>query len=145
MAVGDVIIFDKAVKPLLDNTHDLDTDEFKLAICDNTLTPTKAMLTPALSDFTQVGVAGTYVLDGQILAVTLTELNEITKLDFTTNPTWLLNALNDIDAFWGIVYNNTNVGKEAIAFVDLGGPFDMQTDDLIVSWHPDGVLDMINL
>jgi len=145
MAAGDLIFFNKAITALLNGTHDLDTHEFKVAICDNTVTPVKTELSPAFTNYTEVGIAGSYITGGTVLVVSLVELNGITTLDFTNNPTWLLNVLNDVDAFWGIVYNNTNVGKEALAFIDLGGPFDMQIDTLTITWHPDGVFDMLGI
>ena len=113
MATGDVIIFDEAKLALLDGTHDLDTHTFKVAICDNTAVPAAATATPVLADFTQVGAAGSYVSGGTALTVSLTEAEGTVTYDFTNNPTWAQHASNDTDAYWGIIYNDTNVGKEA--------------------------------
>ena len=54
--------------------------------------------------------------------------------DSATNPTWAQNASNDVDAFWGIIYNDTDVGNRAFAFVDLGGPVDMSAGALTITW-----------
>ena len=138
MATGTLLIFDEAKKALLDGTHDLDTHSFKCAILDNTTTPTVADTTPALADYTQVGTAGTYVSGGTALTVSLTEAAGTVTYDFTNNPTWAQDASNDVDAYWALVYNDTNVGKEAIGFVELGGPVDMSAGALTVTWNAGG-------
>ena len=139
MARGDVTVFDEAKLALLDGTHDLDTDTLKLAICDNTTAPTAGTATPALGDFTQVGSGGSYVAGGTTLTISLTESAGTVTFDSTTNPSWAQNASNDTDAYWGILYNDTDAGDAAIAFVDLGGPVDMTAGDLTVTWNASGI------
>ncbi len=139
MATGDFTVFDEAKLALLNGTHDLDTDTIKVAICDNTAAPAAGTATPALGDFTEVGTAGTYVAGGTALTISLTEAAGTVTFDATNNPTWLQNASNDVDAYWGIVYNDTNVGKEAIGFLDLGGPVDMSAGDLTITWNASGL------
>jgi len=117
-----------------DGTHDLDTDVLKVAICDNTTTPTAAQATPALGDFTEVGTVGSYIAGGTALTVSLTEVGGTVTLDFTNDPTWLQNASNDVDAYWGIIYNDTDAGDAAIGYVELGGPVDMSAGDLTLTW-----------
>lgn len=138
MAQGDLVIFDEAKLALLNGTHDLDTHTFKVAILDNTATPAASTATPVLADFTQVGSAGTYVSGGTALTVSLTEAAGTVTYDFTNNPVWLQDASNDVDAYWALVYNDTNAGKEAIGFVDLGGPVDMTAGDLTITWNAGG-------
>jgi hypothetical protein len=139
MAVNDVTVFDETKLALLDGTHDLDTHSFKVALCDNTVAPTAATATPVLADFTQVGTGGTYVLGGTALTTTLTEAAGTVTFDATNDPQWLQDAGNDTDAYWGIIYNDTNVGKEAIAFVDLGGPVNMTAGNLTITWNANGI------
>lgn len=139
MAQGDITIFDEAKLALLNGTHDLDTDVIKCAILDNTTTPTAADATPTLSDYTQVGTAGTYVAGGTALTISLTEVGGTVTFDATNNPTWLLDASNDIDAYWGLIYNDTDATDAAIGFVDLGGPIDMTADDLTITWNGTGI------
>lgn len=139
MAQGDLTVFDEAKLALLDGTHDLDTHVIKVAICDNTVAPTAGTATPALGDFTQVGTAGTYVAGGTTLTISLTEAAGTVTFDATNNPTWLQHASNDTDAHWGIIYNDTDAGDAAIAFVDLGGPVDMSAGDLTITWNASGI------
>ena len=138
MAAGDVTIFDEAKLALLDGTHDLDTHTFKVAICDNTTAPTAATATPTLADFTEVGSAGSYVAGGTALTVSLTEAAGTVTYDFTNNPSWAQNASNDVDAYWGIIYNDTDVSDSAVGYVDLGGAVDMTAGDLTITWNASG-------
>ena len=141
MAVGDITVFNEAKAFLLDGGFE-STDDIKVAICDNTTVPAAATVTPALGDFTQVGTAGTYVAGGTslgTLGAMVTESAGTMTFDSATNPTWAQDALNDVDAYWGIIYNDTDAGDRAIAFVELGGPVDMSAGDLTVTWNASGI------
>ena len=141
MATGDVIVFDEALEYLLDGGFEA-ADDIKCAILDNTVTPIAAFATPALADFTEVGVAGSYVAGGislGSLSTAVTEAAGTMTFDSATNPTWAQDALNDVDAWWGLIYNDTDVGDRAIAFVELGGPVDMTAGDLTITWNGNGI------
>lgn len=141
MARGDLIVFEEAKAKMLSGDW-ASTDHMYCAICDNTTTPVAATATPVIGDFTQVGAAGTYVTDGTDLgaiSALVTEAAGVMTFDSTTNPTWAQHASNDVDAYWGIIYNFTDAGKDAIAFVDLGGPVDMQAGDLTITWNASGI------
>lgn len=118
------------------------TDEFYCAICDNTATPAADTATPVIGDFTQVGTGGTYV-DGGLtlgaLSVLVSQSGAVMTFDSATNPTWAKHASNDTDAYWAIVYNYTDAGKDCLCFVDLGGPVDMTAGALTVTWHESGI------
>jgi hypothetical protein len=141
MARGDVTIFQEAMAKMLDGDW-ASSDHFYLAICDNTTTPAAATGTPVLGDFTEVGTGGTYVTGGTdlgTLASLVTQAAGTMTFDSATNPTWAQDAGNDTDAYWGIIYNYTDAGKDALAFVDLGGPVDMTAGDLTVTWNVSGI------
>jgi hypothetical protein len=59
--------------------------------------------------------------------------------DSSTNPTWAQNASNGTGAYWAIIYNYTDAAKDALAFVDLGGPVDMTAGDLTITWNGSGL------
>jgi hypothetical protein len=142
MASGDVVVFNTAKEWLMDGTFDLDTNTFKLAICDNTTAPTAATATPTLSDFTEVGSAGSYTAGGTTLTVTWVESAGTVTFDSSTNPSWAQNGSNDTDAYWGIVYQSglhNGVTDAALAYVDLGGPINMQSGSLTVTWNASGI------
>ncbi|RPI56279.1 MAG: hypothetical protein EHM49_00690 [Deltaproteobacteria bacterium] len=141
MARNDVKVFDEALAKL----HDGDwasTDHFYCAICDNTVAPAIDTGTPTLSDFTEVGSGGTYVAGGTdlgTLATLVAEAAGVMTFDSATNPTWAQNAGNDVDAYWGIVYNYTDAAHDALLFVDLGGPVDMTAGTLTITWNASGL------
>jgi len=141
MATGDFIVFEEAKEYLLDGGFEA-ADIIKCAILDNTATPIAAFATPTLSDFTEVGVAGTYVAGGTSLG-TLTsmtaEAGGVMTFDSTTNPTWAQDASNDVDAWWGLVYNDTDATDRCIGFVELGGPVDMAAGSLTITWNAAGL------
>jgi len=141
MARGDVTIFEEALAKMLDGDW-ASTDHFYCAVCDDTATPAAATATPVIGDFTEVGAAGTYVAGGTdlgALSALVVEAAGVMTFDSATNPTWAQDASNDADAYWGIIYNYTDAGKDALAFVDLGGPVDMSGGDLTITWNASGI------
>jgi len=141
MATGDLVVFEEAKAKMISGNW-ASTDNFYLAICDNTATPAAATATPVFGDFTEVGAAGSYTANGTDLGALSTLVSEaagVMTFDSTTNPTWAQNASNDVDAYWGIVYNFTDAGKDALAFIDLGGPVDMSAGALTVTFNASGL------
>ena len=141
MAQGDLVVFDEAKAKMIAGDW-ASTDVFHLAIMDNTTTPAAGDTTPVFGDYTEVGTAGTYVANGTSLGALSTLVSEAggtMTFDSGTNPTWAQDASNDADAYWGVIYNYTDAGKDALAFVDLGGPVDMTAGDLTVTWNASGI------
>jgi len=141
MATGDVTVFDEAKAKMIAGDW-ATTDVFYLAICDNTTVPAASTATPVFGDFTEVGAAGSYTANGTSLGALSTLVSEaagVMTFDSGTNPTWAQNASNDVDAYWGIIYNFTDAGKDALAFVELGGPVDMSAVALTVTWNASGI------
>jgi hypothetical protein len=136
MARGDVTIFEEALAKMVAGDW-ATTDHFYCAVCDDTTTPAASTATPVFGDFTEVGAGGTYVANGTdlgALSALVSEAGGTMTFDSATNPTWAQDASNDADAYWGIIYNYTDAGKDALAFVDLGGPVDMSGGDLTITW-----------
>lgn len=141
MARGDVTVFDEAKAYLIDGGFEA-ADDIKVAILDNTVAPTASDTTPALGDYTEVGTSGTYVAGGTSignLGTCVSETGGTMTFDSATNPTWAQDASNDVDAYWGLVYNDTDASDRAIAFVDLGGPVDMTAGALTITWNASGL------
>ena len=142
MAQGDITFFQEALAKMLDGDWAA-TDHFYLMICDDTATPAAATVTPVIGDFTEVGAAGSYVANGTdlgTLADLVTQAGAVMKFDSAVNPTWAKDALSDVDAYWGIVYNFTDAQKDCLCFVDLDGPVDMTAGALTVTWDGAGLL-----
>ncbi len=145
MATGDLIFFEESKLLMLAGGWEA-ADDFKVAILDNTTTPTAAFATPALSDFTEVGTGGTYATGGISIgaysAITAEAAGTVT-FDSTTNPTWAQHASNDVDAWWGLGYNDTDGGNAALFFVELGGPVDMSAGSLTITWNASGIATLV--
>ena len=145
MATGDLIVFEEAKAVMLDGDW-ASTDDFYCAILDNGTTPIAAFATPTLSDFTEVGASGSYVTGGLnlgALSVLVSEAGGTMKFDSATNPTWAQNASNDVDAWWGLVYNFTDAAKDAFCFIELGGPVDMTAGALTITWNASGLITIV--
>lgn len=146
MAQGDVVVFNEALGFLIDGGFEA-ADDIKVAICDNTSAPTQNQASPTLSDFTQVGSAGSYTAGGTSigdLGTCVTQSSNVMTFDSATNPTWAANASNDTDAYWAIIYNDTDATDRAIAYVDLGGPVNMATTALTITWNASGIFTITN-
>lgn len=146
MAAGDITIFEEAKAVMMDGGWGT-TDTIKVAICDNTTTPTAADPVPSISggttNYTQVGSAGSYTAGGETLdtwANMITEAGGTVTFDDTgASVSWTQNASNDTDAYWAIVYNDTPANNHAICFIDLGGPVDMSAGALTITWNASGI------
>lgn len=150
MAAGDVVVFNESMAYMLDGGWEA-ADTIKIAICDNTAAPTQTTTTPTLADFTEVGSAGSYTAGGETLDTwgnMVTQSGATLTFDDTgASVSWTQNASNDIDAYWGIIYNSTQtipVANPCIAYVDLGGPVDMSAGALTITWNASGIFTITN-
>ena len=142
MAQRDVTFFEEALAKMLSGDW-ASTDLWYLMICDDTTTPAADTATPVIGDFTEVGEAGSYMANGTDLGTIdsmVAQVGGVVTIDSATNPTWAKDALSDIDAYWGIVYNFTDAQKDCLCFVDLDGPVDMTAGALTVTWDGAGLL-----
>jgi hypothetical protein len=146
MAVGDVIVFDQFLVDESEGLHDLENDDVKMGIVGNGVTPTAATSDPrwgagGSTDFSaqEVTPGGNYSTGGPSLSapsVTLTggaavfDAGDVSIAQDGSNPT---------GAYWGIVYNNTATGKNAIAFVELGTAVDLTLGAFAVNWNGSGI------
>jgi hypothetical protein len=140
MATGTITVFNDAKVYLIDGGWEA-ADDIKCAVIDTTLDPTAADVAPVLGDYTQVTAAGTYVAGGTSLGnlgtVCTQDPTGTMKFDSDTNPTYAADPLNDVDAYWGLIYHVTT--GLCIAFVELGGPVDMVAGSLTQTWPATGI------
>jgi hypothetical protein len=52
------------------------------------------------------------------------------------------NASNPNNARWGVIYNDSSAGKEAVAFVDLGGVTDLTAGAFQIIWSASGIFSL---
>ena len=132
-------VFDEAKAKMVEGNWG-STDDFYCAICDDTTPPVRGFSTPVISEFSQIGTNGSYVLGGEnlgALSVLVTESGGVMKFDSVTNPYWSQHLSNDVDAYWAIIYNGTS--GDCLCFVDLDGPLDLTVGDLTVAWNDSGI------
>lgn len=134
MALGTVTIFNEAMRNLMQlAAPNADGSNYKVAVLDPTTTPTAAFTTPTLTDFTQVGAAGSYTAGGLAATLTWVESAGTTTLALAASPvvSWAAHASNDTDARWLLIYET--VGGKAIGFIDLNANVDMTAGPLTLN------------
>ena len=135
MAAGDVHIFAQYVYsttitglPVL-----WASDTIKGAICTNTTVPAVTSSDPGYSasrttDFsaTEVTPGGSYSAGGISLTSPTVSLSTVyTNLNVTSPISLAANASNPTGAYWMIFYSSTASGKQAVGYLDLGGPLSL--------------------
>lgn len=144
MAQGTLTLFEEFSLNIGDGTHDLDADTFKLALI--TTLPTAAATTPALGDFTEVSGTG-YTAGGETLTTTWTEAGGTSAFRHTGGTiTWTQDGAGPTNIVAGLIYNDTNVGKEAICFIDFttdGGTTPISLQDGDITWTPEAAQNRI--
>jgi len=148
MARGDFTVFEEFADQLGMELHDFDNDTIKLAIIDNVVTPTAADATPAWGatsgvdyDANEVSTAGGYTSGGETVAVTWTEADGVATLNDNSGDISLSqDGSGFTDGYYGILYNDSAANKNAIGFVDLGGPVSEQAGPIIITWNASGIL-----
>ena len=141
MAQGDLTWFQEAKAGMADWGWEA-ADDIRVALITNAVVPTAADSTPALTDYTEVTPGGNYSAGGISIGnwgTCVSQTGGAAKIASATNPSWAKNAANPTNAYYAIVYNYTDGGKGALAFVDLGGAFNMTTGALTITWDAAGL------
>lgn len=141
MARGDVHWFNRGLLDLGEKLHDLSSDTLHLGIVDNTIVPTVNTADPrwgagGTTDLSanEVATATGYAGPVALTSVTYTQVSNIPTLRAAV-VTIPQDASGFTDGYWGVLYNNTDAGKRAFGFVDLGGPVGNVSGDAIVDWN----------
>ena len=146
MAQGDIVVFEEAKAFMIDGDWN-SADVFNLGLVTVAVVPTAADLTPAFGDYTEVTPGGNYAANGQALDTLgnmVTEVGGTMTFDDTgATVQFLQNAANPTNARYGIIFNNTDAGKKAMAFLDLGAVVDMTAGDLTITWNASGIFTVV--
>lgn len=141
MAQGDLSVFDEALLNMLKDF--VSTDNIKVALITNATVPAVGDTTPDLGDYTEVTAGGNYAAGGEALNTWGNMLSEaagtVTFDDTDASVTWAQHASNPTNAYYAIIYNDTDAGDACIAFIDLGGAVDMTAGDLTITWDASGI------
>lgn len=153
MARGDLTLFEEwLVDDGEGDVHDYESDTFKLALIVGTggagVDPTAADATPMWSvgsgvdyDGNEVSDAGAvYVTGGLTLAnPTHSEAAGVATFNADDPAVITQDAAGFTDAYWGIIYNDTATNKNAIAFLDMGGPVSQVAGPITITLHASGI------
>ena len=142
MAQGDLVVFNEAKENIANGLIDLSaTTDFSCMLI--TTLPTAAALTPDTADFTEVSGTG-YTAGGVALATTWSEATGTVTFDSSVNPSWSQNGAGPTNIVAALIYSETAVGEDAIAFVDMttdGGstPLSLQAGDITLTFAGTGL------
>lgn len=141
MARGDIKWFAQALHDLGNKIHDMDTDDLRMGIVNNSTVPAVNTAAPhwggtGTTNFSTNQVSTGTGYTGPIV------LTESWVLDATGAKFRLSNVTIPQDAgagfstgYWGVIYNNTDANKRALAYVDLGGPVGNTGGPIDFDWN----------
>lgn len=146
MAAGDIIWFEQAFVDTDEGIHDKESDTFKYALADSTVTPTASLSDPRWGtgggtdlSTNEVTAGGNYTAGGITIAnPTATLASGKSRWD-ADDISILQDAGNPTDARWAYVYNDTDTGKRVIFAVDLGAVSDLTAGDFSNTWNANGI------
>ena len=149
MAQGDVTLFNEFKEDVGQKIHNLSSDTFKLGLVTNAVTPAASTTDPRWGAggstnllTSEVTPGGNYSTGGPTLASSSWSETSGTATFDATDVSIAQDAANPNNARWAIVYNDTSAGKEAIAFVDLGGVTDLTAGNLAITWNASGIFSL---
>jgi hypothetical protein len=150
MATGSVIVFDQAVIDILNKVHNFSGDDFRIGFATTVTTPLKTTPAPhwggtGTTNFAtnQVSTAGTSY-PGPIPLTGEAVSNSSGIISFSANKVGPLaqDAAGPANIAWGIIYNNTDANKRAVAAVELSasGTLSLVGAPVEIRWNgTDGV------
>ncbi len=149
MARGDLTVFNEFLISLGEKLINLETDTIKLGLIDDVVTPLVDTATPTWDgtssqeyDGNEVGQGGGYPAGG--LAISGPELIRTGAVAIFDDDDSDLSLAQDgagfTDAYWGILYSDTAAAKNAICFIDLGGPVSEQAGPININFNASGIL-----
>lgn len=142
MARGDIKWFAQGLHDLGNKIHDLDADDFRMGIVTNATVPSVSTAAPhwggtGTTNFASTQVATATGYTGPIVLGTeawvLTSTGAQFRLSSDVNVP--LDASGFADGYWGVIYNNTDANKRAVAYVDLGGPVANTSGAIDFGWN----------
>jgi len=147
MATGDVTWFDQALLDLGKKIHDLSTDVLKLGLVTSTVTPSATTADPRWGAGGGTNLSTNAVATGTawtgpvtLASVAWTIVAGTPTLDAADPAQIAQDGAGFTNARWGIIYNDTAAGKQALCFIDLGSDRSIVTGPLSITFNASGVL-----
>ena len=146
MAAGDIFFFDQFLVDVQEGLHDLENDSIKVGLITNAVTPAVTDTDPrwgagGTTNFStnQVTPGGNYATGGPAAANPSVTLSGGAGVFDADDISITQNASNPTNARWGIIYNDTATGKNAIGYLDLGAVVDLSAGDFSIAWNASGI------
>ena len=134
MATGDIKWISGGLLAIGSKVHNLGSDTFKLGLVTSAVTPGIADTDGRWGAGGSVNYATNQVTPGGNYSTGGPTLASVTWTNVSGVPTFRAvdvaiaqHASNPTNARWGIIYNDTDASKRAIAFVDLGSDRNLTT------------------
>lgn len=147
MATGDVTWFDQALLDLGKKIHDLSTDVLKLGLVTSTVTPSATTADPRWGAGGGTNLSTNAVATGTawtgpvtLASVAWTIVAGTPTLSAAYPAQIAQDGAGFTNARWGIIYNDTAAGKQALCFIDLGSDRSIVTGPLSITFNASGVL-----
>jgi hypothetical protein len=141
MARGDIKWFAQALHDFGNKLHDLDSDDLRMGIATSATTPAINTAAPHWGGTGTTNFATNQVPTGTAYTgpVVLAETWALTAAGADFRLTDVTIAQDAGGGFttgaWGIIYNNTDANKRALAYVDLGGPVGNVAGPITFEWN----------
>lgn len=146
MAVGDITFFEQFYVDVQEGLHDLENDTIKLGLVTASVTPTASTSDPRWGSggstnlsSSQVTPGGNYTTGGPTIANPSVTLSSNAGVFDGDDVSISQDGSNPSGARWGIIYNDSDTGKRAIGFLDLGAAIDLSAGDFSVTWNASGI------
>lgn len=145
MAAGDIKWISGGLLAIGNKVHNLSSDTLKVGLITSVVTPAIADTDGRWGAGGSVNYStnectpgGNYSAGGPTLAsVTWTNVSSVPTLR-ATDVSIAQHASNPTNARWGIVYNDTDASKRAIAFIDFGAAKDLTTGAFTINFQGSG-------
>lgn len=146
MAQGDIIVYDQFLVDVQEGEHNLETDVIKLALVDSTESPAATDSDPRYgagggTNLTTNAVAagGNYAAGGPTIGNNGVSLSGGAGVFDGDDISISQDGSNPTDARDAPIYNDTNAGKRAIGWLDLGSVTDLSAGDFSITWNVGGI------
>lgn len=150
MATGTIKWFAQGLHDLGNKIHDLDNDDWRMGLVSNATVPAVNTAAPhwggtGTTNFAtnQVSTAGTSYTGPIVLASEAWALNATgAAMDFADIGSIAQDAAGPTNIAYGIIYNNTDVNKRAIGYIEISaaGTASLVSGPLTITMNASGVL-----
>jgi len=149
MAAGDVFYTDQYLVDVQEGIHNQETDTFKVGLITSAITPAVTDADPRWGaggttnwSTNEVTAGGNYAAGGPAIANPSVTLNGGAGVFDGDDISILVDGANPADARWGIIYNDTAIGKQVLGYLDLGSVIDLSSLGFSIAWNAAGISSM---